>query len=377
MHMTLSLGSSLKVACVLPVLATVSLPAAVQAETRVAPVTVASGLASPWGLAFLPGGGYLVTERDGVLKFVAGDGSSSVVSGAPKVAASGQGGLLDIALAPDFQDTHEIYMTFSEPSPDGAGTSLFRAKLEGKAGSFRLTEGKVVFSGNNRTSGGKHFGSRIAFAPDGMVFITAGERGDGERAQNPDNHGGSVLRLTRDGGVPQDNPFVGKAGFQPEIWSMGHRNPQGAAIHPQTGQLWTVEHGARGGDEINRPEAGKNYGWPVISYGRHYTFLPIGEGTHKEGMEQPLHYWDPSIAPSGMAFVTSSVYPGWEGSLLIGALAGQHLSRLSLEGENVTGEEKLLEDLGERIRDVRQGPDGKIYLLTDSDEGKLIRLDLM
>ncbi|WP_073010813.1 PQQ-dependent sugar dehydrogenase [Roseibium suaedae] len=375
--MTLSLGSSLKVACVLPVLATVSLPAAVQAETRVAPVTVASGLASPWGLAFLPGGGYLVTERDGVLKFVAGDGSSSVVSGAPKVAASGQGGLLDIALAPDFQDTHEIYMTFSEPSPDGAGTSLFRAKLEGKAGSFRLTEGKVVFSGNNRTSGGKHFGSRIAFAPDGMVFITAGERGDGERAQNPDNHGGSVLRLTRDGGVPQDNPFVGKAGFQPEIWSMGHRNPQGAAIHPQTGQLWTVEHGARGGDEINRPEAGKNYGWPVISYGRHYTFLPIGEGTHKEGMEQPLHYWDPSIAPSGMAFVTSSVYPGWEGSLLIGALAGQHLSRLSLEGENVTGEEKLLEDLGERIRDVRQGPDGKIYLLTDSDEGKLIRLDLM
>lgn len=377
MRMTLSLGSSLKWACVLPVLATVSLPNAVQAETRVAPVTVASGLASPWGLAFLPGGGYLVTERDGVLKFVAGDGASSVVSGAPKVAASGQGGLLDIALAPDFQDTHEIYMTFSEPSPEGAGTSLFRAKLEGEAGSFRLSEGKVVFSGNNRTSGGKHFGSRIAFAPDGMVFITAGERGDGERAQNPDNHGGSVLRLTRDGGVPQDNPFVGKVGFQPEIWSMGHRNPQGAAIHPQTGQLWTDEHGARGGDEINRPEAGKNYGWPVISYGRHYTFLPIGEGTHKEGMEQPLHYWDPSIAPSGMAFVTSSVYPGWEGSLLIGALAGQHLSRLSLEGENVTGEEKLLEDLGERIRDVRQGPDGKIYLLTDSDEGKLIRLDLM
>ncbi|MBD8893053.1 PQQ-dependent sugar dehydrogenase [Roseibium litorale] len=377
MRLTLPLGPSLTAGCILPVLVTAWLPAPVQAETRVAPVTVASGLASPWGLAFLPGGGYLVTERDGVLKFVAENGSQSVVSGGPKVAAAGQGGLLDIALAPDFQDTRELYMTFSESSPVGAGTSLFRARLEGEAGSFRLTEGKTVFSGNNRTSGGRHFGSRIAFARDGTIFITAGERGEGERAQNPDNHGGSVLRLTRDGGVPEDNPFAGKPGYQPEIWSMGHRNPQGAAIHPETGQLWTVEHGARGGDEINLPQAGKNYGWPVISYGRHYTFLPIGEGTHKEGMEQPLYSWDPSIAPSGMAFVTSTVYPGWEGSLLIGALAGQHLSRLSLKGDEITGEETLLEDFGERIRDVRQGPDGKIYLLTDSDDGRLIRLDVM
>ena len=359
------------------ILAIAPLSASAQAETRVVPVTVASGLASPWGLAFLPDGGFLVTERDGQLRSISTDGSASEVSGVPKVAASGQGGLLDIALAPDFDDTREIYMTFSEPSSAGAGTSLFRAKLEGEAGAFRLTDGKVVFSGNNRTSGGRHFGSRIAFAQDGTIFLTVGERGESERAQNPDNHGGSVLRLTRDGGVPEDNPFVGKPGYQPEIWSMGHRNPQGAAIHPETGLLWTVEHGARGGDEINQPQAGKNYGWPVISYGRHYTYLPIGEGTHKNGMEQPLYYWDPSIAPSGMAFVTSTVYPDWQGSLLIGALAGQHLSRLSLEGDQVTGEETLLEDLGERIRDVRQGPDGKVYLLTDSDDGRLIRLDLM
>lgn len=368
---------TLAVVCLVPVLAVGSLKAPAQAETRVAPVTVASGLSFPWGLAFLPGGGFLITERDGVLKHVTEAGVSAAVPGVPDVAASGQGGLLDVAVAPDFADSREIYLTFSEPSPQGAGTSLFRARLEGEEGAYRLSDGEVIFSGNNRTSGGRHFGSRIAFAPDGTLFVTAGERGESERAQNPDDHGGSVLRLTREGGVPNDNPFVGKAGYQPEIWSMGHRNPQGAAIHPETGALWTVEHGARGGDEINHPQAGRNYGWPVISYGRHYSFLPIGEGTQKEGMEQPVYYWDPSIAPSGMAFLTSSVYPGWQGSLFVGALAGQHLARLTLKGDQVVAEEKLLEDMGERIRDVRQGPDGKIYLLTDSDDGRLIRLDIL
>lgn len=368
---------TLAVVCLAPVLAVGSLKAPAQADTRVAPVTVASGLSFPWGVAFLPGGGFLITERDGVLKHVTEAGVSAAVPGVPDVAASGQGGLLDVAVAPDFADSREIYLTFSEPSPQGAGTSLFRARLEGKEGAYRLSAGEVIFSGNNRTSGGRHFGSRIAFAPDGTLFVTAGERGESERAQNPDDHGGSVLRLTRDGGVPNDNPFVGKAGYQPEIWSMGHRNPQGAAIHPETGALWTVEHGARGGDEINHPQAGRNYGWPVISYGRHYSFLPIGEGTQKEGMEQPVYYWDPSIAPSGMAFLTSSVYPGWQGSLFVGALAGQHLARLTLKGDQIVAEEKLLEDMGERIRDVRQGPDGKIYLLTDSDDGRLIRLDIL
>ncbi len=344
------------------------------AQTKVTVETVAEDLVYPWSVAFLPAGGYLVTERDGVLKFVNADGTQSVVPGTPEVFDQGQGGLLDVVLAPDFERTREVYLSYSQGSPEGAGTSVFRAKLESQSGGYSLIEGETIFSGNNRAFGGRHFGSRLAFSPDGLLFVTTGDRGDGPRAQDPSDHAGKVLRLNRDGSAAAGNPFEGKAGHKPEIWSTGHRNPQSAAIHPETGALWTVEHGARGGDEVNRPEAGKNYGWPVISYGRHYTGGKIGEGTAKAGMEQPLYYWDPSIAPSGMAFVTSALYPDWKGSLLVGALRGQHLARLTLNGTEIAAEEQLLKDLGERIRDVRQGPDGSIYVLTDNDAGRLLRL---
>lgn len=349
-------------------------PAAL-AQSTVQLETVGAGLSYPWGVAFLPNEGYLVTERDGTVKHIDPSGRQSEVDGAPEVFAQGQGGLLDIALSPDFSSDRTVFLTYSQGSPAGAGTSLFRARLaNGFEGGFVLEDGQTIFSGNNKSYGGRHFGSRLAFAPDGTLFMTVGERGDGERAQDTSDHAGSVLRLTRDGQPASDNPFVGRDDAKPEIWSYGHRNPQGAAIHPETGVLWTVEHGARGGDEINIPEAGKNYGWPVISYGRHYSGSKIGEGTSKDGMEQPIHYWDPSIAPSGMAFVTSDLYPEWKGDILVGALAGQHLARVDLEDGKVVGEEKLLTDLGERIRDVRQGPDGYIYVLTDSDDGRLLRL---
>ena len=344
------------------------------AQSSVSLETIASDLSYPWAVAFLPQGGYLVTERDGLLKFVSEEGGQSVVPGAPEVFAQGQGGLLDVVLSPDFETDSTIYMTFSQGSPEGAGTSLFRARLVPDGNGYKLEEGEVVFRANNRAYGGRHFGSRLAFAPDGTLFMTLGDRGDGPRSQNMEEHTGSVLRLTKNGEPVSDNPFVGQSGVKPEIWSIGHRNPQSAAIHPGTGILWTVEHGARGGDEINIPEAGKNYGWPVISYGRHYSGGKIGEGTSKPGMEQPIHYWDPSIAPSGMTFVTSEIYPDWQGDLLVGALRGQHLAKLNLDGETVVGEEQLLTNLGERIRDVRQGPDGFIYVLTDSDDGQLIRL---
>ncbi|WP_417709087.1 PQQ-dependent sugar dehydrogenase [Roseibium aggregatum] len=349
-------------------------PAAL-AQSTVQLETVGAGLSYPWGVAFLPNEGYLVTERDGTVMHIDPSGRQSEVDGAPEVFAQGQGGLLDIALSPDFSSDRTVFLTYSQGSPAGAGTSLFRARLaNGFEGGFVLEDGQTIFSGNNKSYGGRHFGSRLAFAPDGTLFMTVGERGDGERAQDNSDHAGSVLRLTRDGQPAPDNPFVGRNDAKPEIWSYGHRNPQGAAIHPETGVLWTVEHGARGGDEINIPEAGKNYGWPVISYGRHYSGSKIGEGTSKDGMEQPIHYWDPSIAPSGMAFVTSDLYPEWKGDILVGALAGQHLARVDLEDGKVVGEEKLLTDLGERIRDVRQGPDGYIYVLTDSDDGRLLRL---
>lgn len=342
------------------------------AELKVEAVT--SDLSYPWALAFLPDGGFLVTERDGVLKHVSALGRKSDVPGTPDVYDRGQGGLLDVVIAPDFDETGEIYLSFSDPSLGGAGTSVFRARLVERADGYALEGGKTIFVGNNTASGGRHFGSRLAFSPDGTLFVTTGDRGNRDRAQDPSDHAGSVLRLNRDGSAPSDNPFVGRDGYLPELWSIGHRNPQSAAINPQTGKLWTVEHGARGGDEVNLPEAGKNYGWPVISYGRHYSGGKIGTGTAAAGYEQPLYYWDPSIAPSGMAFVDSALFPYWNGSLLVGALRGQHLARLTLEGSKITAEEKLLGDLNERIRDVRQGPDGAIYVLTDSDEGRLLRL---
>lgn len=335
---------------------------------------VTGDLSYPWALAFLPDGGVLVTERDGVLKYVSATGQKSDVPGTPEVYNSGQGGLLDVVVAPDFDESGEIYLSFSDPSGRGAGTSVFRARLVERDDGYALEDGKTIFTGNNIASGGRHFGSRLVFSPDGSLFVTTGDRGDKDRAQDPSDHAGSVLRLNRDGSAPSDNPFIGKDGYLPELWSIGHRNPQSAAINPQSGELWTVEHGARGGDEVNLPKAGKNYGWPIISYGRHYSGGKIGTGTEAAGYEQPLYYWDPSIAPSGMTFVDSPLFSHWNGSLLVGALRGQHLSRLTLDGTKIISEEKLLGDLNERIRDVRQGPDGAIYVLTDSDEGQLLRL---
>ncbi|MEP3048635.1 MAG: PQQ-dependent sugar dehydrogenase [Roseibium sp.] len=344
------------------------------AQSKVRLETITNGLSYPWSVAFLPDGGYLVTERDGILKHVDLEGLQTTVPGTPEVFAQGQGGLLDVVLSPEFESDRTVFMTFSQGSVEGAGTSIFRAKLEAGSAGFALTDGSTIFTGNNKAYGGRHFGSRLAFAPDGALFMTLGDRGDGPRAQAPDDHAGSVLRLTSDGAAAPGNPFLGDHAYKPEIWSIGHRNPQSAAINPASGQLWTVEHGARGGDEVNIPQAGKNYGWPVISYGRHYSGGKIGEGIEQDGMEQPIHYWDPSIAPSGMSFVTSNKYPDWQGDLLVGALRGQHLAKLELNGEKVVSEEQLLTDLSERIRDVREAPDGYIYVLTDSDDGALIRL---
>ena len=337
-------------------------------------VTVAEDLAHPWGLAFLPDGRMLVTERPGRVRVVLKDGQiSAPLAGAPKVYARGQGGMLDIALDPDFQGNGLVYLSYAEPGEGGAGTAVARARLD-LAGN-RLTDLKVIFRQQPKASGGRHFGSRLVFARDGRLFVTIGERGERERAQDFTVNRGQVIRIDPDGSVPADNPFVDKPGTRPEVWSYGHRNPQGAALHPETGELWLHEHGARGGDEVNIARAGRNYGWPVIAYGRHYSGFKIGVGTRKEGLEQPVYYWDPSIAPSGMAFYTGDVFPEWRGSLLVGALKFRLLARLELDGEKVVGEERLLEGLKERIRDVRQGPDGYVYLLTDSSDGRILRLE--
>jgi glucose/arabinose dehydrogenase len=338
--------------------------------------TFAKGLAFPWGMAFLPDGRALVTERPGRMRLIARDGRvSAPLKGVPEVAAGGQGGLLDVALSPDFASSKAIFISYAEPrQTGGSATSVARARIEMEGDSGRLDDVKVIFRQQPATFGSIHFGSRLAFARDGNLFVTLGERGQRDKAQALGTHYGKVVRIRPDGSVPPDNPFVGKAGVQSEIWSYGHRNLQAAAIHPATGKLWTVEHGARGGDEVNIPLAGRNYGWPVITYGRDYSGLNIGEGTAKAGMEQPVYYWDPSIAPSGMAFYTGSLFPDWKGNLLVGALRGQALHRLVLDGERVVGEEALLRNLGERIRDVRSGPDGAVWLLTDSPGGRVLRL---
>lgn len=334
--------------------------------------TVASGLEHPWGLAFLPDGRMLVTERPGRLRIVGADGRlSSPVQGLPSVMARGQGGLLDVALDPDFVQNRLVYVSFAEPRAGGNGTSVARGRLNEQGTALSAVE--VVFRQMPAVNSNMHFGSRLVFDRTGALFVTLGERySQRDQAQNPANDLGKLVRIRPDGTIPADNPK--KEGWRPEIWSIGHRNVQGAALHPETGQLWTAEHGARGGDEINTPKAGLNYGWPVITYGVDYSGAKIGEGTAKEGMEQPLFYWDPSIAPSGAAFYTGSVWPAWKNSLFVGALAGQMLARLSTEGEAVTGEERLLTDIGERIRDVRQGPDGFLYLLTDAQDGKVLRV---
>lgn len=337
-------------------------------------VTVTEGLRHPWGMAFLPDGRMIVTEREGDIRLVTKDGEKSQpLKGAPKAYVGGQGGILDIALDPNFATNSLVYISFSEPGPGGAGTAVLRAALDLAAQS--LSGGKIIFRQEPKTGGGRHFGSRLVFAPDGTLFITVGERGERDRTQDLTINRGQVIRINPDGTIPADNPFVGVAGRRPEVWSYGHRNPQGAALHPQTGRVWTVEHGARGGDEINLPEAGGNYGWPVISYGRHYSGAKIGVGTQEAGYEQPLYYWDPSIAPSGMAFYTGDVFDKWQGDLFIGSLKFGLLVRLELDGTRVTGEERLLDGLDDRVRDVRQGPDGFLYLLTDDYDGRILRLE--
>lgn len=334
--------------------------------------TVASGLENPWGLAFLPDGRMLVTERPGRLRLVGADGRLSVpITGVPNVAGRGQGGLLDVVLDPGFAQNRTIYLSFSEPRAGGNGTSVARARLNERGTALEGT--KVIFQQMPAINSTMHFGSRLVFDRTGALFVTVGDRySQRDQAQNPGNHIGKLMRIRPEGGAPEDNPKV--AGWQPEIWSIGHRNVQGAALHPETGQLWTAEHGARGGDEVNTPKAGRNYGWPVITYGIDYSGAKIGEGTTKAGMEQPLFYWDPSIAPSGAAFYTGAAWPAWKNSLFVGALAGQMLVRLSTQGETVTGQERLLEGLGLRIRDVRQGPDGFLYLLSDAADGKVLRV---
>ena len=315
----------------------------------------------------------LVTERPGRLRIVGADGKvSAPLKGVPEVYESGQGGLLDVALDPDFANNRLVYLSYAEadgrvaPPPSVA---------RGRLADDRLDDVQVIFRQRPKVSGSNHFGSRLVFAPDGTLFVTLGERFQRDRAQNLNETLGKIVRINADGSIPADNPFVGRADALPEIWSLGHRNVQGAALNPETKRLWTIEHGAQGGDEINIPEAGKNYGWPIITYGIDYSGAKIGEGTAKAGLEQPIYYWDPSIAPSGAAFYTGDRFPAWRGNLFVGSLKFQLLVRLELDGTRVTHEERLLKELEERIRDVRQGPDGYLYLLTDSSDGRILRLE--
>jgi glucose/arabinose dehydrogenase len=345
-------------------------------------VTVATGLNIPWGLAFLPDGRMLVTERPGRLRVVSKTGTlSEPVAGLPAMFTEQQGGLLDIALDPRFASNKLIYWSYAEAREDGTNnTAVARGKFIDGA-SPRVENVQVIFHQMPSMKSTLHFGCRLVFARDGKLFIAMGERSITEgrmQAQRMDGLLGKIVRINPDGSIPKDNPFVGKEGVRPEIWSLGHRNIQSAALHPTTGELWEVEHGTRGGDEINIARKGKDYGWPTIAYGIEYKGGPITGGiTAKEGMEQPLYYWDPVIAPSGLAFYTANLFPAWKGSLFIGGLGSTSLVRLTLDGNKVVGEERLLTDLQpkpERIRDVRQGPDGALYVLTDNKEGRILKL---
>ena len=335
--------------------------------------TVTDGLDHPWSLAFLPGGDMLVTERSGQLRLVKKNGEllAQPIAGLPPVRQHGQGGLLDVVLHPDFENNRWVYLSFAERGRGGVGTAVARGRLEGQA----LKDVEVIFRLSPKTGARQHFGSRLVFDRQGLLYVTLGDRGDRPRAQRLDDHAGSLIRIRDDGGIPGDNPFVGRSDARAEIYSYGHRNIQGAALHPESGEIWTHEHGPQGGDELNIPQLGVNYGWPVITYGVNYGIgTKIGEGTHKQGMAQPIHYWVPSIAPSGMAFYDGDKFPNWRGDLFIGSLKFRQLVRLRLAGERVIHEERLLTDEFGRIRDVRTGPDGLIYLLTDDDDGELIRL---
>jgi glucose/arabinose dehydrogenase len=336
-------------------------------------VTLTEGLEHPWGLAFLPDGRMLVTERPGRLRIVAADGKLDPrpVAGLPLIAEAGQGGLLDVALHPQFRDNRWVYLSYAARGDRGIGTEVLRGKLNG----HQLDDTQVIFRMQPKSGGGRHFGSRLVFDRAGYLFITLGDRGDQDRAQRLNDHAGSVIRLHDDGRVPVDNPFVGRAGALPEKYTLGNRNMQGAALHPETGLLWTHEHGPQGGDEVNVIRPGRNYGWPAITYGVNYGIgTKIGEGTHQAGMEQPLYKWVPSIAPSGMAFYTGDRFPGWRGDLFVASLKFQTLVR-SVERRTVVQEERMLGGELGRIRDVRSGPDGYLHLLTDSSDGALVRLE--
>ena len=341
--------------------------------------TVANGLRTPWALAFLPGGqDMLVTERIGNLRVINAEGKvGPPINGVPKVWAEGQGGLLDVALSPEFAKDHTVYLSYAEEGSDGkAGTAVGRGQLS--ADRARLENFTVIFRQQPKLSEGNHFGSRLVFDRNGYLFIALGENNQRSTAQDLDKLQGKVVRILPDGEVPKDNPFYGQKNVRPEIWSFGHRNQQGAALNPWTGALWTNEHGPRGGDEINIPKPGKNYGWPIATHGINYSMLPIPEakGKHVDGMVDPHHVWEKSPGVSGMAFYDSPVFTAWDHNLFIGALATQELIRLQLKGDKVVHEERLLGDLKARIRDVRVGPDGYLYVLTDAKDGELLKVGL-
>jgi len=344
-------------------------------------VTVAEGLEKPWGLQFLPDGRMLVTEKPGRLRIVTADGKlSPAVAGLPPVDARNQGGLLDVLLARDYATSHLIYWSFSEPHDGGFTNTAVAAGVFVDGDTPRVEDVKVIYHQAPSMQSALHYGGRLVWQRDGALFLTQGERSitpGRMQAQNMDSLLGKIVRLNADGSVPKDNPFVGRDGVRPEIWSYGHRNVEAATLNPNTGDLWEVEHGTRGGDEINISRAGKDYGWPTIAYGIEYQGGPITGGiTQQDGMEQPVYYWDPVIAPSGMTFYTGSLFPKWKDSLFIGGLASQALVRVEIKNDRVTGEERLLTEMSprERIRDVRQGPDGALYLLTDNDKGRILKL---
>jgi aldose sugar dehydrogenase len=336
--------------------------------------TIATGLVHPWALAFLPDGKMLVTERPGRMRIVSAEGQlSPPLKNVPEVWATGQGGLLDVITDRGFAQNRTIFFCYAERASGSGRTAIARAKLNDGTG--RLDETKVIFRQEGPLTSGNHYGCRIAQANDGNLFVTLGDHFSArDEAQNLANHLGKVIRIAPDGSAPPDNPFIGRDGAKPEIWSYGHRNEQGLAINPANGELWEIEHGPRGGDEVNIVAKGKNYGWPVIGFGIDYSGAKIHEATARDGMEQPVKYWVPSIAPSGAAFYSGKLFPKWNGSLFTGALAGKMLVRLQLNGNTVTGEERLLQNLYERIRDVRQGPDGALWLLTDNSAGRILRV---
>jgi glucose/arabinose dehydrogenase len=349
---------------------------AVTTSAAMAHRVVASGLDHPWGLALLPDGRWLVTEKPGRMSIIAEDGTKGpAIAGLPPVDARGQGGLLDVVVGPTFAQDRLIYWSYAEPREGGNATSVARGALS--ADGTRVENVQVIFRALPVYDGDKHFGSSLAFAPDGKLFVTLGERSDKPmrpQAQDLGSHMGKVIRINADGSVPQDNPFVGQAGARPEIWSLGHRNVQGIAIAPD-GKVWTVEHGTRGGDEVNLDRRGLNYGWPDAAYGVEYAGGAINAGaTQKQGTEQPVYYWDPVIAPGGAALYSGAMFPGWAGNLLVAGLKEKHIARLVIRNDRVVGEERLLADLGERIRDVAVAPDGAVWAITDEANGKLVRL---